>query len=365
MMRATVQAKHLTAAMHHSVAARMGTMPILQHALIEAPSSETVRITTTDLETVVAVTLPATVEEDGSVCALSTLLRAAAGIGPELLLVEQAGALRVTAGARRGVTVPTLSAAEFPTPDSEEWKPLALDPVALRSALDRVAYAAGVCDVRYYLNTVHLREGWAESSDGHRAARARLRYSGPDLLIPASRAAMLAGLLDADSRLDVCGTRMLRVSGVSGAVVLSLLLVAARYPDMDTIFPQRAGDSSFTVPRANLLASLVALAPFAKTDATGALTKFPAIAIHSDGAAVSLQLNRDGGSIDVDACTEFDGEFTLGANPDYVRDAFVAIEGEREAPINVSRHGGANSGARLLLQAPDGDSQHLVMELRL
>lgn len=366
MMKATVTAADFAAAVKQSIAQRTGTMPILQHAHVEA-AGDILRITTTDIETYCTVSVPAIVKEPGAICANDALMRNVVAVGNEVRLEETEAQLLARGGGRNVLRIPTMPARDFPAPDVEEWHPLPVDPVALRCALNAVSYAASKFSPRGFLMAVHVREGGVDAADGHRLAMAELNYSGPSLLIPAARADSIAKLLEPDARIQIVRAknerpRMLRV--LSGRTELTVMLMNPEivYPDMHGAIPADA-ECDLTAPRAALLAAVAGVSPFAQAPAGAKLmTNVGVVSLDENGLQISDR--RESNTITVESITDATGTMRLAVQLDLLAKAIDAAGGEqvriRRGPQPFNKQ-----NALLVTAAGNDRVRHVLAECKL
>lgn len=351
MMRATVQAADLDRAMKHSVAQRNGTMPVLQQALLQAIGDE-LWITTSDLETTVVVTIPATVQAEGAVCAKAALLRAGSGVGKDLTLSEDTAQLVVSHGRSR-VRVPALPAQEFPALDDERWTALPVTPSALHNALETVHYAAGRNDVRRWIPFVHLRAGVAESTDGYRVAVAPLDYTGPELLIPAPRVPTLLGVLMPGSTIEHVGQRLLRVT--NGAVQVVVLLGIENYPNLESVVPRKPQPIA-TVSRAAVIRALDTVAPYADVDAQGKPLIRPFVRLRFAVEESAVESPRDD-VVALDDVESVESEDVCKLPSAQLRQALEYAQGDDILCIQ-------RAAKAILIRAPQANDAHVIMEVQ-
>lgn len=130
-------------------------------------------VTGGDGDTFVELTVPATVEDPGAICTPAKVLAKAVPKlnGHILLTVDDDGALGVETLTSR-LTLPTVSAAEYPTLQWPEG-----DPVDVTECWDRlrlIAYASAMALEPKFQAVKLLPDGWAEAYDKTRMARTEI-----------------------------------------------------------------------------------------------------------------------------------------------------------------------------------------------
>lgn len=366
MMKATVTAADFAAAVKQSIAQRTGTMPILQHAHVEA-AGDILRITTTDIETYCTVSVPAVVKEPGAVCANDALMRNVVAVGNEVRLEQTDAQLLARCGGRNVLRIPTMPAHDFPTPDVEMWEPLKIDPSGLRAGLNAVSYAAARFSPRGFLMAVHVRAGGIEAADGYRLAIADLDYDGASLLIPAARAESIAKLLEPDAAMHVVlakngRPRMLRI--LSGRTELTVMLLSPDmvYPDLHGAIPTDA-ECAFTVERADFLAAVAGVSPFAK-DSGGSklITNVGVLSIDESGLQISDR--RESNILAVEGISDVQGTMRLAVQLDILAKAIDAAGGDRIRVLRGIQP--FNKQSAILITAVGNDRvRHVVAECKL
>jgi hypothetical protein len=216
--------------------------------------------------------------------------------------------------------------------------------------------------VRPYLNTVHVRPGWVEATDGKQFARAPYAHKGPPLMIPSPRAQQIARLLDAGSTADVAvasdgRVRMLRVAGgpsdESVQVRLSTLMVNAQYPDMDRVLSTMTDpDYGADVERVELRRAAASMQPFASE-----VAKLRTAWVAGDAQGMRL-VSNDGGELSIASAQATEGEIKIGVRLDMLGKALDAIEDDTVRLERVEQKG---SGAFLRVSTRSG-AEHFTAE---
>src|SRR5579885_1494654 len=358
MMRLETEGSALADALRNGVAGRgSGNVHILKCALLEAEDG-LLRVTTTDLEAVASMELPAKVADQGCVCADAALLAASAREGI-LKIAQTEKTLGVTAYNGGRFRIPTQNAADFPMIQENEWVPLKLDPASAGMAIGAVACCAAKNDVRHYLEGIGLRNGYIAASDGHTAAVWQLPYEGPDAIVPLRQIDAFATLLHSGAEISALASggrcRMLRVR--SGAATLIVRLIDGSYPDVLRLFPSDTPDEQgcwAIFDRAKLLHAIKQFMPFASTRfGPAAFLKV------GDGAASLVSANQENVENASWALGKFGGSFEIELRLDYLARSVAAM---REEKVRISLYA-ENGALSVLLQSAEGQAavRHRIM----
>jgi DNA polymerase-3 subunit beta len=132
---------------------------------------------------------------------------------------------------RSRIKLESLRYADFPQPDYDQADDAGITGEQLAEALATVGHAMGIKDVRTFLQGVHLCEGHAVASDGHRMSFADLPYTGPDLIIPADS---VRQMMDLSGQVMVSDRQMVIQSETCR---FTTSLVEVKYPDWRRMIP--------------------------------------------------------------------------------------------------------------------------------
>ena len=208
------------------------------------------RLTATDGELAVTTAVAADVAAPGRVALPARLLGEYAAdlpAGPVRLTLDPDRHRVRAAGGRFVADLATADADAFPEfPAADDGAALTLDARRLRTALERVAFAAARDDHRPVLSAVLFDVGAGgltlAAADGFRLARARLpEAGGPErqLLVPARAVAECSRLLaDAQAARLVPAAGARGVALVVGETALYARLLEGAFPDVGRVIPQ-------------------------------------------------------------------------------------------------------------------------------
>lgn len=332
-MRVIVGAESLRAALDRAVTNK-GTIPILEHALLEAADDETapsLSITTTDFMVLLSETVPAEVSVEGAVAAHALKLRSALHrLQGDVVLETHDNKLQLHAGKRR-YTIPSLPATEFPEQHFPTGSPLPLNGSEIRQAIGRVSYAGGRKDVRYFLNAIVLDDAQVVAADGCRLAIHPLTApTGVGALIPRLAIPSVLPLLSDECSLYADDTTdCLKIVSPSTAAHIACI---ARHPKEITGFWRRAIPmenllrGKVTVDSGHLKDALTRIAPFSES---GTETKFHRIALGAEGGQLYLKALTSTEAVDTLDCDIEGTPNEVIINPLYLKDLLTVSENQR------------------------------------
>lgn len=244
--------------------ARRSTLPVLSNWLVQSNGTH-VRITTSNLEMLSWVTIPARV-----VRSLDLTLH---GSARDLAAYWMGDAVQVSynakscttllAGQGQSVTVKGISAVEFPAhPRLDESKGFTLPRDLIRQIVARVALSAETNDVRPVLAGVLLQieSGTltAVSADGFRMSILKSKLNAPDLsvILPATFFRLALDVLPVEFTDVILTIKDDRVQLTAEGCGVGCSLIPGNYPDFQKIAPGK-GDM-FVFPSARALAQAIA-----------------------------------------------------------------------------------------------------------
>ena len=289
--------------------AKRGTMPVLEHVAIDF-DGYVARITSNDLERTYSETFPAEGEPGQAVvpaAKLAQVINAAKGdvnITPD----------KVSAGRSR-VKLLSLPYGEFPQPDYEEGQVVGCDAMELGRAIGAVVHAMPTKDSRPMLNGVHLTNGYAVATDGHRMAVAECGYDGPDVILPPESARLMTDFAG-EVRVSEC---QIIVDGQGFR--FSTGLIDAKYLDWRRVMPTDCTES-FTCNSAEIIEA-------AKVAALGDDMYKKGLIVAEGGELTITNANAESGC----DCTST-GRIEIAFNLQYLVDAIEA-EGTDEVTVQV------------------------------
>ena len=298
-MKIIIEKSDISATMKRAakVAPQKSTMPIFTHVALDF-DGDTLTITANDGVRTYSESVQATGDPGKCTIEAQKLARAVAGM--------KSGPIEITEGqikqGRSKLKLGSMPFNDFPQPDYEYAKSTTLMSGQLSEAIAIVAHAMPQKDVRPMLNGIHLTEGFAVATDGHRLAFWEIDYDGPDITIPADSVRQMP---DMDGVVSVSDNQII-IDGKGAR--FSTNLQSGKYPDWRRVVQKEFGATA-TLNADDLLAAL-------KTAQLGReIGRFEfttdTLSVVNDNAEAACDL-------------ECDKEITTGFNYQYVIDAVMA-----------------------------------------
>lgn len=349
------------------IIARHSTLPILSNVLI-TQTGRLVSFTASNVE--IQLTTDSTIDGDSENFGATLdarkavdILRALPNDATVKLKFEQSKATLQSGRSR--FTLQTLPAEDFPTiaAPTDISASLSITSKALHHLLRSVSFAAGVQDVRYYLNGVLLDiDGTAiraVATDGHRMAVSETTIERVDkrqAILPAKTVAELLRLLDDASQDPVTiDLSEHQVRFRFGQVDIVSKIIEGKFPDYQRVIP-RANKSNATCLRADLSSALDRAAIMTGEKFKGVRLSFSdgALKINASNAeqeeaAEEVEINYSGDAIE------------MGLNVSYLQD-MLGIHKSAES-VSVALHDGATSA--LITVSGDDAFRYVVMPMRI
>ena len=261
-----------------AVASR-ATLPVTQNVLLSVDQSM-LKLSATNLEIAMTTWVGAMIEEEGSITVPARLLTEFVNSLPndkiDLELNQGSGLLQISSG-NSNAHINITDASEFPPiPTVDDGVAAEVDPLVLKSAITRVAFAAATEESRPVLTGVEMKLDESKftmaAADGFRLAvhHGALLKSVPEevsVIIPARTMSELNRLIgDREEAVEILmtpakGQVMFRVQGGDTVEIVSQLLQGT-FPNYEQLIPQsyttRAVMDLPTVLRAARTASIFA-----------------------------------------------------------------------------------------------------------
>ncbi len=261
-----------------AVASR-ATLPVTQNVLLSIDQSM-LKLSATNLEIAITTWVGAMIEEEGSITVPARLLTEFVNSLPndkiDLELEQGSGLLQISSG-NSNAHINTTDASEFPPiPTVDDGVAAEVDPVVLKSAISRVAFAAATEESRPVLTGVEVKLSGSKftmaAADGFRLAVQNgdlLKPVAEDMsvIIPARTMNELNRLIgDREEPVEILmtpakGQVMFRIRGGDTVEIVSQLLQGT-FPNYEQLIPQsyttRAVMDLPTVLRAARTASIFA-----------------------------------------------------------------------------------------------------------
>lgn len=373
MIRVTVEAEHLAGVLRAGVSQNKGTLPILAHALIEA-DAEGLRITTTDLQTLIATRVGAIVTEHGAVCAQVDLLAGACiGGGSVELIEDKPGVMVVKRGKRSRCQVPTLPPGEWPVSDKIVWTDAGVDSVVLGRAIAAVLYATDRNDIRPYCSGVCLTKTAAYGANGHRMAAYSLDYAGPDLVIPTAAAGALARMLSDGGAVELGTVGTNPIMAIACTTDLERIEVKTLQhnglPQFGAMFPIAAPNGTMVVDVAAMRTTGARLKGFCERAIVAkgktSISRGARVVLENGAARVEDAPGENCDEIAQEHMHTCSGSISAGLDLALLVSAVDAIDAEK---LELSQYGDHDSRSSMFLLQAQSDQQHarhLIMGMTL
>lgn len=326
------------------VARDKNTLPILNHALLQADSERGLAITGTNLETkIIARTFTGQTEAPGTIAVSAGKLFDLVRLSPadaHITLKLDGEMLHVQHGRSRYKLL-TRPAEDFPAFDAGDLThSIQISATDLLSGLQRVAFCMASGDVRHYLNglALQLQDGplYTVASDGHRLTAMRTEIDGahqtPKLqIIPRTAAekitALLTSLIKGAPRAIVhlqMGERTLAVT--AGDIQLSTRLIEGVYPDTNRVIPTET-PTRLTAHCAGLIAAIERVTVLSDRN-----EKALRLDISERGLALdAANQDHESGAETLDLIAFEGPALTVGFNAHYLLDALRTVSADTVA----------------------------------
>lgn len=347
------------------VVERRQTLPVLANVLIRV-SEGLASFTATDMEVELSARMAVDGAEPGEITVPARKLFDIVRALPDGAKIDlKLGGNRVTlTSGRSRFTLATLPASEFPSSESGDVQErVELTQGALKSLLERSAFAMAVQDVRYYLNglLLELRGSGlrAVATDGHRLALAQTNGAEEgdvrrQVIVPRKGILELQRLLEGgDTEVELAFGKN-HVRARLGESVVTSKLIDGRFPDYEAVIPL-AADKVVVVDRAALRESLSRAAILSNE-------KYRGVRVEVSPGVLKLSAHnpeQEEATEELAVDTVVDG-LAVGFNVNYLLDSLAAVDGEQ---VRVRLRDGASSA--LIESMSDQNTRHVVMPLRL
>jgi len=316
----------------HNIVEPRQTMPILANVLVEA-DAEVLRLTATDLEVGVRVSVPARVTAPGAVTiSARKLLEIVKELpaAPLAIKVQENAWVGLRCGGASYKLV-GLAPEDFPAvaaPAAAGW--ITVDAKLLRDMLAQTIFAVSHDESRYALNGVLLAVNDQEirlvATDGHRLALAvrRIAQGGGSVsgIVPRKAVQEIARIVGSGEDVEVAigeNQFMLRMPNV----LLMARLIEGTFPNYEQVVP-RAHPHKVLLSRGALTAALRRVSVLSEERTR------PVKFILSPGTLKLTAYSPDFGEAEEQMEVQYSGEeITIGFNSRYVLDALSAQEGEQ------------------------------------
>ena len=347
------------------VVERRQTLPVLANFLLVARNGR-LSVTGTDMEVELIGSVDTEVSQEGEITVparkLVDIVRALPD-GSSINFSVKDEKATMTAGRSR-FTLATLPAAEFPATDQvETLEDVALDESALKTLLDKTAFAMANQDVRYYLNGLLMdfrgNKLRTVATDGHRLAvcdhdKDVTVSQDRQIIVPRKGVMELSRMLDDEEGAVTLALGRNHVRMVKGGTVFTSKLIDGRFPDYEAVIPVGA-DRQILVEKETFIRALQRAAILSNE-------KYRGVRLEAGNGSLKILAHNpqhEEAVEEIEAEMNFD-QIAVGFNVTYLLDALMAVDTET---VSLELKD-ANSSC--LVSAPDSDlNRHVVMPLKL
>ena len=315
------------------IVCRKATLPILSNIKLEAAGDE-LKLTATNLETMIETTLEAVVAEDGATTLPAKSLTDLANrlTGTEIQLESDKNFhCKILCGSA-AFKLLGLDPADFPEPFAGEPKSkITLKIADCTRLVDRVAYAVSKDDTRKILQGVLLavKDGvlTAAATDGKRLATMTLTPDAlegdcQDIVIPYRAALEVRRLLEGDAPVTLAYNER-TLSMCIGTTALTAKLIAGSFPDFRRVMPQEYR-KTVSLATAPLLASLELVSIPLESGGNVALKFSPGLlGLHGESQSIGE------GADTIDIPYQYEDPIQMFFNPEFLREPLKHAGAER------------------------------------
>lgn len=337
------------------------SLPVLASLLLEVQAG-TLRVTGSDLDTTITVTVPVDVEREGVVAVparLVTDIVRSLDPGAVMFSVDDDQA-SVTAG-RSAFSVRTTPATEFPNLPQPSGTAVSVDAALLAGAIEQVVPAASDDQDRPILRGVQLEsedDGLRlVATDSYRLAVRDLPGvpvldAGQSVLVPAAALREISRLAEGIAELTLrVGERDVTLE--AGATRVTTRLIEGQFPNYRSLIPQ-AHPNKLTIDRMALIETVRRVKVVVRDGSTPVR-----LVMKPDGLELSVTSQDYGTSFEqLDA--KFEGtELSVAFNPQYLIDGASAAGGDEVTIETID-----NLKPALLVSAENPGFRYVLMPVR-
>ncbi len=316
-----------------SVVPTRSTLPILENLLFEIHSNN-LKITATDLEISISVSLEVKGTENGTIAIPAKRIFDTVRALPEtsVAFTIDTESHKIKMKTDNGeYTLTGETADEFPAiPEFKGDSELALDTAVFQHIIDKTLFAVSTDELRPSMMGVLLQVGKNEvravSTDGHRLVRLTnknltVQKFGKDIIIPAKALGLVSKVASgAQTKLTVNNTHIVfRFEGVS----LVSRLIEEKYPNYESVIPAD-NDKKLIVNKHEILQSVRRVSLYSNST-----THQIRMALTNDEANVTAEDIDFGSEAKEKISCDYDGEeMEIGFNSAYIVDILSHIDGD-------------------------------------
>ncbi|MCY3769923.1 MAG: DNA polymerase III subunit beta [Gammaproteobacteria bacterium] len=367
-MNITIERSKLLPALNlvTNVVERKQTLPILSNLHISL-EDEQLTLVGTDLEVEISGTIEQVQGENAAITVSARIILDIVRMLPEhavISMVRDDSNLTVSSGRSR-YTLRTLDAGDFPRIEAHNWEErFKINQIALKTLLEKTAFAMAVQDVRFYLNGLlfELRDNNLRSiaTDGHRLAQTDTGISLDSmdtrkLIIPRKGITEITRFLDAEEDVELTlemNKNHLKVT--KGKTMLITKLIDGNFPDFKEVLETDI-QVSVVLDRQKLIGTLNRISVLTADQFKGAK-----VVLESGNMRIT-STNPDNEEALEELELAYSGEkLTTGYNLNYLIEAARAVTTDE-----IEMHFQGNNGICIIREPDNQQSVWLVMPMRM
>ena len=373
-MKFVVERKELLKALvqANSVVERSNTVPVLGNVLLVVDDAG-LKITATDLDTQIKLTVPVEVKTPGTTTVSASMLldivRKAADGGQ--IDCELADNWFVVKSGRARMKLMTLPAEDFPDLAAGKMdKKFKIESVDLCRLIRKAGFAVSTDESRYYLNGVFLHWRAEDNTlacvgtDGHRLSLAWVKAPEgamqiPGIIVPKKTAGLIVKHAEGGGEVLV-GISDAKIALAWGTTVLISKLIDGSFPDYDRVIPK--SNQNRLEGSVKAISSAVDRVTTVSTE-KGRAIKFAFDASKPDESLTISVADPNGGTAEdtVRESSYTGADLEIGFNARYVLDVLAALDTE-EVVWELG-----DAGSPSILRPLSGDAGHMavIMPMRV
>lgn len=338
-MKVTIEREILLKSLNHvqGVVERRNTIPVLSNILIAA-EGESVNFTATDLDISIVETIPAVVDQQGSITAPAHLLYDIVRKLPDgtQISIEKTEETRIDVRSGRSqFTLQALSADDFPNLSAGEMSHnFTLATKDLRRMIEKTRFAISTEETRYYLNGIYFHtvedtdaKLCAVATDGHRLAKVEITMpegasAMPGIIIPRKTVGELHKLLDTNDENVAVSLSDSKIEFRIAQTIVTSKLIDGNYPDYNRVIPDN--NQNLMSTETKILTKAV------DRVSTVANDRGRAIKLALTKGVLSLEVNNpDSGHAEEELMVDYDAiNLETGFNAKYMLDVLNQLDGD-------------------------------------
>ena len=350
-----------------SVVPAKSTLPILSNILLECLEKK-LKISATDLDVTISVTLDAEVVRKGSAVIPGRMLFDIVKELPETEITFEGTTNRVELKVPNGsYKIGTVPAEEFPElPTINLKKQVSVEAEALAKMITRTTFACSRDETRPALNGVLWQTKGEQmtmvATDGHRLAKVAvenktLKGLSDDVIIPPKVLDLIPKFMAEETATVGIIFEENRIIFNMGDIVVSSRLIEGPYPNYEAVIPATA-DKRMVIAKDDLYGSVRRVAILSNS-----LTHQVKFTVKNNNLMLSTTNTDVGGEARENLSCEYKGEaIEIGYNAGYMNDILAKIDGD-EVIFELSTP--VSAGVIYASNLPKEDFLCLLMPLRL